>query len=116
MSKQRDVKTSLFDILEASKNCLDFIGEMNFSEFEKDLKATSAVLHQLMVVGEATKRLDEKFIEKHSALPWRQMAGTRDILIHHYEEADLSIVWDIVKKQLPLVIKEIEKNLSDLDK
>ncbi len=116
MSKQRDIKTSLFDILEASKNSIDFIGKMNFSEFEKDLKTVSAVLHQIMIIGEATKRLDEQFMKKHSVLPWKQMAGTRDVLIHHYEEADLSIVWDIVKKQLPVVRKEIGRILSDLDK
>ena len=61
MSKQRDPKVSLFDILGCAKNCLEFTKDMTFGEFEKDGKTISAVQHQLMIIGEATKRIDENF-------------------------------------------------------
>lgn len=69
-----------------------------------------------MVIGEATKRLDEDFRNKYIDVPWKEMAGTRDVLIHSYEEANLRIVWDIVKIQLKLIIPKIEKILADLDR
>lgn len=115
MTMQRDVKTSLFDILESSKNCLEFTKGMSFESFENDLKTTAAVLHQIMIIGEAVKRLGHEFTEKYHILPWKEMAGTRDILIHHYEDSDLSIVWHIVKNELPKAILKIERILIDLN-
>ncbi len=114
MSKQHNVKVSLFDILECSKNCLKFTKGMTFESFEKDLKTTSAVLHQIMVMGEAVKRLGADFTDKYPVLPWKEIAGTRDILIHHYEEADLVEVWNIITNDLLRVVTEVEKILDSL--
>ena len=87
---------------------------MDLSSFENDVKTTAAVLHQLMIIGEATKRLGKEFTDKHPVLPWKEIAGTRDILIHHYEEADTELVWNIVSKQLPGVIREVHELLRKL--
>lgn len=114
MSKLPNVKISLFDILESSKNCLLFIESMDFDAFENDIKTQSAVLHQIMIIGEAVKRLGVEFTQKHPVLPWKEIAGTRDILIHHYEGTDLKLVWDIVNLNLPNVIEQIEKLLNNL--
>jgi len=115
MSKQRDIKISLFDILECSKNCIEFTKGMDLELFENDLKTSSAVLHQIMIIGEAVKRLGNEFTSSYHVLPWKEIAGTRDILIHHYEEADNFVVWNIVVKDLPSVIVEVEKILKGLE-
>ena len=113
MPKLRDAKMSLFDILESSRNCLEFTQGMSFEEFEQDIKTTAAVLHQIMIIGEAVKRLGQDFPKKHPVLPWNEMAKARDVLIHHYEEADLTVVWKIITDSLPDTIKKIEKLLNE---
>lgn len=113
MSKQHDLKVSLFDMLDSCKYCLKHIEGMTVEEFERDAKTIHAVQHQLLVLGEATKRIDNAFRKNHPEVPWKEMAGTRDVLIHSYEEADLGIIWDIVSLKIPDVIPKIEKLLAD---
>jgi uncharacterized protein with HEPN domain len=109
MTKQRDYRTSLHDILTSANNCIEFTCDMSFDEFETDLKTHSAVLHQIMIIGEAVKRLSAEFTEKYPNVPWKEMAKMRDVLIHHYEEIDLKIPWSVIKKELPKVIFSIEE-------
>lgn len=113
MSKQHDLKVSLFDMLSSCKYCLKHIEGMTFKEFEKDMKTIHAVQHQLLVLGEATKRIENEFRKKNPDIPWKEMAGTRDVLIHSYEEADLEIIWDIVSLKISDIIPKIEKLLAD---
>jgi uncharacterized protein with HEPN domain len=76
--------------------------------FLGDAKTQSAVLHQLLIVGEAVKRLSPEFRAAHPAVPWRLIAGTRDKLIHFYEGVDLEEVWKMVTSDLPQLIRQIE--------
>ena len=68
-----------------------------------DDKTQSAVMRQLEIIGEATKRLSEEFRRVHPDLPWREMAATRDRLVHGYFTVKLDIVWNVVEKDLPHV-------------
>lgn len=113
MKKPRNPKSVLIDILSCSKNCIEFTQGMTLTEFEKDLKTIAAVQHQLMIIGEATKKVDEEFRNTHKDIPWKKMAGTRDVLIHSYEEADLEIIWDIATVQILEIIPKLEKILKD---
>jgi uncharacterized protein with HEPN domain len=72
MAKRDEPKASLHDIFECARNCLDFTDGMTFEEFEKDLKTVSAVLHQLMVLGEGVKRLEIKFKGNYPHIPGRK--------------------------------------------
>lgn len=74
---------------------------MTFEEFEKDDKTISAVQHQILIIGEATKRLSLEFRNLHNNIPWKSMAGMRDVLIHSYEHADLEEIWKTVQKVMP---------------
>ena len=71
--------------------------------FMTDDKTQSAVIRQLEIIGEATKRLSEEFRGAHPDLPWREMAATRDRLVHGYFTIKLDIVWNVVEKDLPEV-------------
>jgi uncharacterized protein with HEPN domain len=66
------------------------------------------VLHQLLVIGEAVKRLSPEFREVHPGVPWKLIAGTRDKLIHFYEGVDLEEVWRMLTSDLPELIRQIE--------
>lgn len=60
-----------------------------------------AVIRNLEIVGEATKRVSQGIKEQHQEIPWRQMAGLRDVLIHDYMGISLKIVWNVVQNELP---------------
>ena len=102
---------------------LEAIEGMTFEEFEKDMKTIHAVQHQLLVLGEATKIIENEFRKKNPDIPWKEMAGTRDVLIHSYEEADLILAWDIslfrddlgiVPEGLQEVVKSALRDFLDL--
>ena len=74
-----------------------------------------AVIRQLEIIGEATKRLSKQFCLRHSDVPWRRIAGLRDVLIHDYMGVDISAVWEITQKNLPPLRLQIESILRELE-
>jgi len=82
---------------------------MDRDAFIRDLKTRSAVLHQLLILGEATKRLSKEFRNRHPAIPWSEMAGMRDVLIHGYDQVDLGEVWKSSTVDIPQVLAQIRK-------
>jgi uncharacterized protein with HEPN domain len=102
---------NLLDILEAAKLVLSFIEGMDLAAFEKDIKTQSAVMRQMEIMGEATKRLSEEFRQSHEEAPWRRIAGMRDILIHCYDDVIVDTVWRIAKEDVPALIPMLEKFL-----
>lgn len=103
----------LLDILRAARLAIEFKGPAGKEEFLGDAKTQSAVLHQLLIVGEAVKRISPEFRSAHPEVPWRLIAGTRDKLIHFYEGVDLEEVWKMVAADLPELIRLIEPLASD---
>jgi len=97
---QRGVVT-LLDIVQAAQLVLEFVQGMDKATFERDLKTQSAVLHQLMVVGEAVKRLSPDFRKSHPEVSWTLIAGMRDRLIHGYDVVDMDEVWKTATVDVP---------------
>lgn len=98
----------LLDIFKAAQLVEVFINGLDRDEFEADLKTQSAVIRQLEIIGEATKRLTVEFRAEHTEIPWRQMAGMRDILIHAYDHVDLNAVWNVSQRSVPDLLTKIE--------
>lgn len=96
-------------ILDAILKIESFIGDKNPNIIFKNELVQSAVIRQLEIIGEAIKNLSADFRKKHKAIPWRDIAGTRDKLIHEYFGVDLVYVLNILKKDLPVLKKQIEK-------
>jgi uncharacterized protein with HEPN domain len=85
---------------------------MEKEEFLDDLKTQSAVLHQLMILGEATKRLSAETRQETPEIPWSLIAGMRDHLIHGYDDVDLEEVWKTSERDVPLLIAGVERLLG----
>lgn len=98
----RDQRLFLEDIVA----CCDKIGRytigLTFEQFSKDEKGIDAVARNLEVMGEATKRLSDDIRSRFPDVPWRKMAGLRDIIVHNYFGIDIQLLWDIVQKDVPV--------------
>ena len=99
---------TLLDILKAGRLVVEFKGKLIKRDFLRDTKTQSAILHQLLVIGEAVKRLSEDFRTEHSEIPWTRIAGMRDKLIHAYDTVDLDEVWKTITKEIPPLISFLE--------
>jgi len=100
----------LKDINKAIDSINDFIEGMNFEQFKSDDKTSSAVIRKFEIIGEATKNLPNNIKNKYPHIPWKDIAGMRDKLIHAYSEVDLKLVWKTIQKRLP----ELQAFLDDV--
>jgi uncharacterized protein with HEPN domain len=98
----------LLDILIAARLIRDFVKDIFRAEFDKSLLIQSAVMRQLEILGEASKRLSVEMRAELAGLPWQQMAGMRDILIHAYRRVDLTEVWRAATVSTPGLISKLE--------
>lgn len=89
-------------------------GRIGESAFKKDTRTQDAILRRLEIVGEATKRLPQAFRDAHPEIPWKRIAGFRDIAIHHYDKIDLSEVWRLVEHDAHVLLDQLNWLLADL--
>lgn len=86
-------------------NCIEriqsYISDADQIAFSNDFMLQDAVVRQLEIIGEATKRISQHFRKKYPDIPWSDMAGMRDVLIHDYIEVDFDIVWKTVTESIP---------------
>jgi uncharacterized protein with HEPN domain len=107
MPINRDLE-SLIDIDYYGRNIISFVSAMTQAEFAADQKTIAAVMYAIAIMGEATKRLSDEFREQHPQLPWRELAGLRDRLVHDYRNIDLDILWDVVLVEVPALLVSLE--------
>jgi uncharacterized protein with HEPN domain len=98
---------TLVDIASACENIIEFVEGMNAFSFFDDRKTQSAVIYQLLIMGEAVKRLSHDFRQQQPQIPWRKIAGTRDTLIHDYDDIDLDEAWRIATEDVPQLLQQL---------
>ena len=105
----RDDQVYLAHILDALHQISTYTEGMDSESFLGNRMAQDAVIRQFEIVGEATKNLSEIFRERHPLLPWKDLAGFRDKLIHQYFGVDLTTVWRSVIDDVPVLLDELLK-------
>ncbi|MEK7451781.1 MAG: DUF86 domain-containing protein [Patescibacteria group bacterium] len=105
----KDVVIYLDDILESIDRIRQYIQGKTVQEFDDDLAAQDAVARRLEIIGEAVKHLPLSVRKAHSEIPWKQIAGMRDILIHEYAGVSVKTIWNTAKKNLTPLQKMIQK-------
>ncbi len=89
--------------------------DLSQTEFFKNRSLQDAIIRRLGIIGEAVKNLPMTFRSKHPDVPWKQIAGMRDILTHQYFDVDLVLTWKVVKHELPSIKKRISALLEGQD-
>ncbi|MCJ7812244.1 DUF86 domain-containing protein [bacterium] len=105
----------LHHILDAMNEIESYVDDKDEHEFQTNTMLQSACIRQLEIIGEAANRLSEKLREK-SLNDWREIIGLRNILIHEYFGVDLSIIWQIIKIDLPNLKNKIQLIIQNLTK
>jgi len=108
----REFEDYLKDILEAMEKAQRFVKNFSYEEFTEDDKTVFAVVRALEIIGEATKKIPDDIRKENPDIPWKDMAGMRDILIHDYFGVDLETVWKTVIERIPEIKPLIKKLLE----
>ena len=111
--KDRELRDYIRDLIEACEDILSFTKGMSYSDFVADKKTVNAVIRSLEVIGEATKKLPVSLRDNYADVPWKQMAGMRDKLIHEYFGIDIQMVWQVIEKHIPDVLASIKEITID---
>ena len=110
----REYKDYLIDVIDAINRIEKFVGDSQFSEFEKDDKTIFAVIRALEIMGEAAKKIPAPVKNKYKQIPWQKIAGMRDKLIHEYFGVNARVLWQTVKEDIPGIKPLMEQLVKDL--
>lgn len=108
----RDVRVYLIDIAERCDRISRYIADMDEAAWAGDELTQDAVVRNLEVIGEAVKRLPMDLREAEPEIPWQDIAGLRDILIHEYEGVDFAIIWDVAVNEVPPLRRSVSSLLD----
>ena len=112
MKANRNHNDYLEDILEEIKKVTIFIGGMTLEQFRNDEKTVYAVIRAIEVIGEASKKIPDNLRQHQPAIPWREISGMRDKLIHDYFGINVKVVWKTATEDLPEIEPIIQKMIS----
>ena len=115
MKSKREYVGYLRDILDTAQKARRFVEGVDFDSFVANDEKVFAVMQALQIIGEAAKKVPKSARERYTDVPWRDVAGMRDKLIHDYFSVNLRRLWQTVQDDLPALQATIERMLADLE-
>ncbi|MCP5053746.1 MAG: DUF86 domain-containing protein [bacterium] len=112
----RDLYVFLEDIAESLEIIAEYVMGIDEEDFKNNRQLQDAVIRRFEIVGEAAKQIPDDFRDKYPHIPWRTLAGLRDVLIHHYFGVSIERLWKMIKNDLDKTQKDISKIVDQLIK
>lgn len=108
-------RAAVLDVAKAAERALRLIEGMDQNAFDADERTRWAVYSQFVLIGEAAARVSPAFRKSHAGLPWKEMVGMRNRLVHGYDQIDWSRVWETLQQNLPALLKSLASVPGDDD-
>jgi uncharacterized protein with HEPN domain len=112
----RSAGVLLGEILTAIELVRQYTAGLDYDQFLANVEKQDSVVRRLEIIGEAVKGIPSVMRAKYPEVPWRDIAGARDILIHQYFRVDLQLAWDMVQRDLPLLEAQVRRMLDEIDR
>jgi len=109
----RSFRTFLEDIREAAEKIAKYIEGLDYTKFMENDMVCDAVVRNLEIAGEAARNISDELRTRYSQIPWRQLVGLRNIMIHAYFGVDYENIWKIVSEELPAISSSISTILQE---
>jgi len=111
---KKNPKIFLQHILESVCEIEKYIKGVTEDQFIHSTQIQDAVIRRLEIIGEAAKRIPKEITKRYDFIPWKKIAGTRDVLIHDYFTIDIEAVWETITKDIPKLKQDIQKILKEI--
>jgi len=111
---KKNPKIFLQHILDSIDEIENYIKNISEEKFIHSTQIQDAVIRRLEIIGEAAKRIPKEIINRYKFIPWKKIAGTRDVLIHDYFEVDIEAVWETITKDIRKLKQDIQKILKEI--
>ena len=98
----------VLDMLLAARKVLEFTKGVDWARFKRDELVQNAVMRQIQIIGEAARMVSPEYQNEHPEVPWRDMVGMRNRLVHEYFRILPDRVWDVVEKHIPALVRLLE--------
>lgn len=112
--KDRDELVFIGDIIECIEMIERYVGNLSEKEFEDNSEKQDAVIRRIEIIGEAVKNISKKTRERYPDIPWKEIAGMRDVVIHQYFGVTIGMVWRVATSDLMLLKDKIQVVIDDL--
>lgn len=107
---QRDIQF-LLDMLQSAELITQYTAKCSKDEFINNIQLQDSVIRRLLVIAEAARIVSETRRESLPNIPWQEINGMRNRLVHEYDDINLNIVWDVVQQEIPILIRELKSKI-----
>jgi uncharacterized protein with HEPN domain len=112
--KERDELLFIEEIYESIELIERYVRHLSEKEFEESIEKQDAVIRRIEIIGEAVKNISQRTRETYSNIPWKEMAGMRDVVIHQYFGVTIGMIWRVATSDLILLKEKIKGIIDDL--